>query len=348
MTKQQRLAAGVGGAFGLCVLALGWFLYSAYAEHQEIVEGGESIPEGLVAAKAKYSGFYQKNPFPSTESISQVKSNENAYATWKTDARKEAEKGDLLPPQSSLDSGDLKIMMSEQVTRMQKLTGSNNGHICAPTFQFGFEPYLEAEKKNEKPMPTEEKELLELHAQFVTITNLVDLLHANGTNGVMEIRRVGRPKLQEADPDANQGNPRRRAGKGKSAKGASVAEAPTCYDFELEYVARPSAFVKVLNELAKSPRFYVVRDFSFGHEGESLKERLNRAKTSSASGGDRNSGRRSRSAWGQVPEKQDAKPEVEEGLVTRPDKEPPIVVSMKLSVYDFGKGRASSQEEEGN
>ena len=37
MTKQQKLCVGAGSAFGLCVLALGWFLYSAYAERKEIM-----------------------------------------------------------------------------------------------------------------------------------------------------------------------------------------------------------------------------------------------------------------------------------------------------------------------
>ena len=62
MTKQQKLCVGAGSAFGLCVLALGWFLYSAYAERKEIMEGGEETPEGLESAKGKYGDFFQKNP----------------------------------------------------------------------------------------------------------------------------------------------------------------------------------------------------------------------------------------------------------------------------------------------
>ena len=44
-------------------------------------------------------------------------------------------------------------------------------------------------------------------------------------------------------------------------------------------------------------------------------------------------------------DQQEEKAEKDDGLVTRPDKEPPILVKMKLSVYDFGKGGASSQKE---
>lgn len=346
MTKQQKLAAGVGGAFGLCVLALGWFLYSAYAERREIEVGGDSVPEGLAAAKDKYGDFYSKNPFPSTESINLVKAKEKAYEQWKADARATASKGDLPPPPSRLDSGDLKIMMSEQIARMQKLPGNNNGHICAPSFQFGFEPYLDAEKKNEKPMPTGRKELLDLYAQFVTITNVVDLLYANGTNGVLEIRRISRPKLREDDLADKLANQKKKGGKGKQAKGAAVSEGPVCYEFDLEYVVRPSAFVKVLNEFAKTPRFYVVRAMSFGHEGESLKERLNRTANPSKSKDDQQSGGRRGFSRYRVQEAQEQKVEGDGDLVTRPDIEKPILVTMKLCGYDFLTGGLSSKKED--
>ena len=353
MTKQQKMCAVAGGAFGLCVLALGWFLYSAYAEHQEILEGGEETSEGLTAAKAKYADFHQKDPFPSTETIKLVKANEAVYVKWRTNALEVASNGDLPPAPSSQDSGDLKIMMSDQVARMQKLpginkAGINKANICAHEFQFGFEPYLSSDKKNEKAMPTDPKELSALYAQFVTITNVVNLLHSNG---VLEIRKIERVKLQDDNPDAAASNQRKKGkgGKGKSAKDAAVVDAPTRYDFGLEYVVRASAFVNVLNAFVKSPRFYVVGDFSFEHEGESLKERLNRTRNPSASGGEA-TGRRGRGMWGNAPEKQEEKTEKEVGLVTRPDKDSPIVVKMKLSVYDFGKGgsRAGAAEKEDN
>ena len=237
MTKQQKTCAIVGGVFGLCVLALGWFLYSAYAERQEIVNGGEETPEGLEAAKGKYGGFFQQKPFPSVESVKQVKANGAVYAQWWADAHDVAVKGSFRPPSSKLDRGDLKIMLKSQVERMRTL---NNGAICAPTFQFGFEPYLDAEEKNEKPMPTEQPELVELYTQFVSITNVVDILHSNG---VQEIRKIGRrQKPQEEDSNARQANKRKKNAKGKAAKAAEVIEAPTCHTFELEYTVRPSAW----------------------------------------------------------------------------------------------------------
>ena len=92
---------------------------------------------------------------------------------------------------------------------------------------------------------------------------------------------------------------------------------------------RASGFVKVLNGLAKSPRFYIVSDFGFEHEGESLKARLDR--TTSASGEASSRGRRRRGQEKKVQEN------AESGFVTNPETDSPILVRMKLSVYDFGK-----------
>ena len=49
MTKQQKIYACFGGAVGVCALALGWFLYSAYADYQAALEGDEEGTEGLSA-----------------------------------------------------------------------------------------------------------------------------------------------------------------------------------------------------------------------------------------------------------------------------------------------------------
>ena len=66
MTKQQKIYACFGGAVGVCALALGWFLYSAYADYQAALEGDEEGAEGLSSAKEKNNRFYtQSKPFPS-------------------------------------------------------------------------------------------------------------------------------------------------------------------------------------------------------------------------------------------------------------------------------------------
>lgn len=330
MTKQQKIGACLGGAFGVCALALGWFLYGAYADCQAALEGDEEGSEGLISAKEKNDSFYtQSNPFPSPESIKQVESNKAVYAAWMDRSLVLAARGDCPPPQSDIDGTLFKQTLFEQVTKMQKLSGGVGGRICADKFWFGFDQYL-----GETGKTPERLELMKLYAQFVTITNVVDLFHSSG---VLEIRKFERMEVQDDDADdQSRAGQRRKPDKGKSGQNAAAATEPKHFDFNLEFVVRASAFVKILNGLAKSERFYVVSDFSFGQEGESLKARLDR--DSSAEPGNSSSQRDRRRRRRDRNQDQDKKDEADGGVVTNPETML-IVVHMKLSVYDFGKSK---------
>ncbi len=328
MTKQQNIYACLGGAAGLCALALGWFLYSAYADYQAALEGDEEGAEGLSAAKEKNNKFYtQSKPFPSSDSIKQMESNKTVYAEWINRATVLAARGDCPPPPSDLDGTVFKQNLFEQVTKMQKFPGGVGGRICSDKFLFGFEQYL-----GEAGKTPETLELLKLYAQFVTITNVVDLFQASG---VLEIRKIERVEMQENAENAQaRGGQRNREGKGKAGQKA-VALDPKHFDFNLEFVVSASSFVKVLNGLAKSPRFYVVSNLSFEQEGESLKARLDRVDSASSGG---NSSSRERRSRGRDRSRENNE-EIASGIVTNPETTP-ILVRMKLSAYDFGKNRA--------
>ena len=330
MTKQQKIYACLGGAVGVCALALGWFLYSAYADYQAALEGDEEEgTEGLIAAKEKNNKFYtQSKPFPSSDSIKQIQSNKTVYAEWINRATVMAARGDCPPPPSDLDGTVFKQNLFEQVTRMQKYPGGVNGRICSDKFLFGFDQYL-----GEAGKTPEQLELMKLYAQFVTITNVVDLFRESG---VLEIRKIERVEVQEDVENANaRGGQRNRDGKGKAGQNAAALE-PKYFDFNLEYVVRASSFVKVLNGLAKSQRFYVVSNLSFEQEGESLKARLDRIE--SASSGGNSSSRDHRRGRGRD-RSQENREEIASGIVTNPETTP-ILVRMKLSAYDFGKSKA--------
>ena len=336
MTKQQKIGVICGSAFALCAIALGWFFYSAYADHQAALEGDEEEgTKGLTDAKAEHARYYsQNNPFPSAEAIAAVKANKEAYSSWKTNALEVVARGDCPPPPDGLERTVFKQNLYEQVTKMQKLPGGVVGRICASTFQFGFEQYL-----GEAGGTPEQKDLPKLYAQLATITNVVDLF---AQSGVLEVRAFERLESQEeADEGGARGSrDRNKAGKGKSAKDEASADEPKRYDYRLEFTVRASGFAKVMNGLAKSPRFFVVSDFGFEHEGESLKVRLDRLASSGASGEASSRGRRRRDR--DKKEQEDA----EGGFVTNPETDAPILVRMKLSVYDFGKGGARADADE--
>lgn len=333
MTKQQKIGACGGGVFVLCALVLGWFLYSAYSDRTIAEEGDpEEGTEGLLSAKEKYRKFYsQSNPFPSKKAIENVKLNGHNYADWKKAAREEAARGDCPPVPSGLATTVFKQNLYNQVTKMQKLPGGVAGRICAPTFTFGFDKYL-----GENGVTPEAADIPKLYAQLAAITNVVDLF---AQSGVLEVRLLERLENKE-DDDAGQSNsrPRKKAKKGKSDKGGEPdgPPPPKRYDYRIDYTVRPSAFVMVLNGLAKSQRFYVVNDFSFEHEGESLKARLDRVYSPDGAGADGSSSRGRRRRGGNDQDNKES--EMLGGVVTNPATDKPILVHMKLSVYDFGTG----------
>jgi hypothetical protein len=276
----------------------------------------------LNAAKEENNKYYaQSNPFPSAEAIANIKSNEAAYAAWKADALDLASRGDCPPVPPRLGGTVFKNRLFEQVSRMKKLPGGAMGRICAPTFLFGFDQYL-----SESGGTPEKADIPKLYVQLTTITNVVDIL---AKSGVLEVRAFERLAAKEESDEGNARNARQRnKPKGKGTKGEVEDGAPKRYDYRLEYTARASAFVKVLNGFAKSPRFYVVSDFGFEREGDSLKARLDRSPSAQSSS-------KGRGRWGRDREKKEQ--EVESGFVTNPETDPPLFVHMTLSVYDFGR-----------
>ena len=337
MTKQQKLGVCYGSVFGVAALALGWFLYSAYADYQATLEGDEEEGiKGLVSVKADNERYYtQSNPFPSEGAIAAVNSNKAAYVKWNEEAVALASRGDLpdMPPGLS-DTSFKGNYLAVNLGKMQKLPGRVKGKLCADTVWFGFEDYMPP--KNETPA---RKDIPKLYKQFVTVTNVVDILVKSGA---LEVKSVKLEAKEEEEEDAAR-NAKPRARKGKADKDAAASDAPTRYEYNIDFYARAPALVKVLNELARSPRFYVVSEFGFEHEGESLKDRIDHMAASAA--GDSTS-RRSRRRGREDENKENAE---QGGDVTNPATDLPILVHMKLAVYDFGKGgtRAGAGPAEG-
>ena len=319
MTKQQKIGVGIGSVYGVAVLVLGWFLYSAYAERQAILEGKtEEVPEGLEDAKLKNSNFYtQSNPFPSKGAIDAIISNKTTYLNWKVEARKLASWGDCPPPPTIEGAHFQEKYLSPQINEMRAKCRLPNEDKS----MFGFELYASA--------TPEQKDIPMLYAQLTTITNVVDLLVQNDARKI-KIERVLNKEDEESDEQKDK--PRKRSDKGKPGPNAAKSDPPPKrYDYKVDFAVLPPALVQVLNGLAKSPRFYVISEFGFQREGESLKTRLDNM----GSGATTKEQQPTRSRRGASREKKE--PVVAVGPVTNPETDE-ILVHMLLSVYDFGKG----------
>ncbi len=316
MTKQQKIGVGIGSAYGVAVLVLGWFLYSAYAERQEILEGKtDEVPEGLEEAKQKNANFYtQSNPFPSKGAIDAIVSNKTKYLNWKVEARKLASQGDCPPPPAISAPHFQEKFLTPQIKEMKDKCGLTDDSM------FGFELYASA-----KP---EEKDLPMLWAQLTTITNVVDLLVQNDAKKI-KIERVLTKAEGESDEQKDKKQKRGNKGNKKSQQVVEPDPPPMHYDYKVDFAVLPPGLAKVLNGLAKSPHFYVVSEFGFEREGESLKAYLDNMGSGAKP---KEKGKNSKS---------EAAREKKEPIVAvrsiNPESDE-ILVHLLLSVYDFGKG----------
>ncbi len=329
MTKQQKLGVGFGGAFGVIALVLGWFLYSAYADCQAAQEGdpdSEENTQGLNDAQAANMKYYsQSNPFPSESAIATVNANRTAYTNWMDRAKEQASKGDLPEAPSGLSGNAFKgNYLDVGLTKLRQLPNAKGAPICTGDKWFGFERYMGSEGATPK-----QDEVPKLYKQFVTVTNLVDIFVKTGVSQIVSID-LNNEKNDNAASTARGASQNGQGQAANAGNGAAVANTPVRYDYDLVFHARPAAIVGVLNALANSPRFYVVNEFGFKHaESESLKNRLERM----TSGGGESQSRRGR----RNREKQEGE-EIKGFVTDLPENAPPLLVSMKLSVYDFGTG----------
>lgn len=324
MTKQQMVGAVCGGVFVVCAGALGWFLYDAATQRAE-------AEEQLVNERDAFTRFNESAVFPSKKSIADVKSNETSYAEWHAAALALAARGDR-PAATPEEPSVFKQRLQAEVRRLSELPGSVEGKICANGFFFGFEQYL-----GESGVLPQTADVPRLAVQLDTISRVVDMFAAAGVCEVKSVQRI------EAKADEDEEAPRAKK-KGAKKVVAEDGDSPktTCLEYALEFTVRPSAFVKVFNGLTADTRFCVVRNVSFKQSSDTILDRLaavEAAAAQAASASQAGARRRRRGASAQQDDAQ-KKPEEKkvDRLVSDPETDAPVLVSLTLAVYDFGMG----------
>ena len=314
MSKNQMTAACGLGAWVLAAAALGWFYYSALDERQTAEEDFDS-------AAASIDELYNSAIFPNQAAIDAVKSNETAYAEWRAASLERASRGDKVFEEMS--GVQFKQTLIDRVGELRKLPGGTaEGTICAATFDWGFGKLL----AENAPLP-QRQETPRYLAQLAFVTSFAgDIADA----GVVEINSV---ICKDAAPPPE--DPKAKRDKAKSKKKAEETVDPLRQlDFEFVFLARPQALIKVLNGLVRDERFVVVTSFTFKPVSDTVMSKL--------SGGDKKEDqprtskrRRSRGAADEAVAEEEEKKDI---LIFDPETGSPLQVTLKLSVYDFGKG----------
>lgn len=151
----------------------------------------------------------------------------------------------------------------------------------------------------------EQAELAALQRQWDDVSTVVEILEASG---IAELRDV--------------------------AFGASK---PPAYSYVFTFAAKPSAFVKAINALEVAERFIVVDDFGLSRASDVIAEALGGDEKKSGS-----SGRRRR---GRAVEEAKAEAKQPGGVVTDPQQDAPLTVTLSLTVHDFGSLEGDKTEE---
>lgn len=343
-TTKARLAV-VGGIAAVAVLATGYFTWNAYSKMQAALEGSEGgddeeaveVKPGLmeVLGQAKDLTDRADAIFPCPGSVVALKTNEAAVTEWKAEALRLASRGDR--KYKPMTASELKSFFESDAKRIAALPGGvlipglPETKLIKPTFQFGpFEGFV---IKGEMP-PEDPAKVVELQRQWDDFATVAEEL---SKCGVVELVNVGlsTPKAEEA-PQPRKGM-RKKTVKAKEADRKS----PIANTYVFSFTTRPAGFVRVVNALATCERFMIVDDFSFIREKDVIAAAFG-GETAKAEERQSARGRRGRRR-SEVPAKDvEKKGNVHGDVITDPQLDPPIVVNMTVTVYDF----RSMEEEE--
>lgn len=327
MNKSKIVLMAVGGVFAVLVLGAGWFVYDAVSARDAARDGNEEQgTEGLVTIEEKAATLSRKSIYPCSESQKAIEANRQKYLTWKDEAHDLAARGDKVFAQTTPPA--FKEFLISDAKRLMALPGGVAGHIAKETFAFGpFGEFITGAKMPEGDLPR-------LQRQWDDVAFLIETLSQAGVAEIVEVSfDVAQPKAAEAPArkNARPGNKSRANAKAAEGKAEPKTVRQT---YRLTFNTRPSGFVKALNALTVCERFVVVDEFSFRRTKDAIVDALSgEKKDAEGSGSSRR--RRSRRGEAEAEQPKDA-PATKNGVITDPQTDDPMNVTLAVSVYDFG------------
>lgn len=333
MNSNQKTLAACGGAIAVAALAAGFFAWSAYDSKVAALEGDDEGNDGLLAVEEMAQTLSRKPVYPCAESVKAIESNTAKVSEWTLAARRIASRGDR--PVRKMTEAQFKTDLVADAKRMTELPGAlPGGVLMKPDFDFGpFKPYI-----TEGKMPEPER-LDELIRRWDDVQLVV---HALNSAGIFELVELGfgadaAAKAQEPAKGAARRPAARRPAAGARAKAkdakAADAEGPKSYSYVFTFIARPPAFVRAINTLCNCERFVIVDSVSIARTADAISDALGGTEKKEASRPSGRRGSRRAAAAEQKDEKQD---EAKAGVVTDPQSDAPLKITIALTVCDFG------------
>jgi hypothetical protein len=241
-----------------------------------------------------------------------------------------------MAPEKGVTAASFKQKMVDDARELSKLPGVG-GPIVKDGFGFGFKDIITGGS-----MP-EASKLDSLQRQWSEVKTVVELLSAAGATELTSVSVA-----QKKDPEPEQGARGRKQGRG--AAEPEPRELASAQSYEFRFLARPAAFVRVLNSLATCNRFMTVDDFSLVRNEDALASVLGggKDKLEGSRPGKRRGKQRGLEQQAESGEKEEI---AKKGLVTDPASAAPFAATIALTTYDFGskaesKGVEAKEEQE--
>jgi len=294
---------------------VGWLLISAALEKKAAYDSRNQSFEAL-------SRIYKAKVFPDVQNIERTKANQVELQGWLLSVSNLLHKGDL--PVEELTPAAFKQSLQASVRNLSKEPGTKSGKVVLPSFHFGFDQYLG--ESDSLPQPAH---VARLTAQLRIIEKICSALYDAKIQSIETIRRENfeSAAVQEQEQPQSSGGRRKRsaAGGGSESESAAVEEPASGYfekqQFTFEFVATPASFVEALNGLASTELFIVVAETSFVKTGDQLQGLIMGAGKKPAD-------------EGAVPKDPATMTHVER-MITNPDIDPPVKVTLVIDVYSF-------------
>jgi hypothetical protein len=268
MKKAQIITLSLCAVGAIALLVAGFVLYGQISRF-----GQASV--SLTAAKARLEGFYREPVFPSADNVRRENENAVKLAGWFADLMAELRKGNIVSTEGSPSAFKSKHLEKTLEGLVQEAQAA--GTELPANFGFGFSQYAGTDAL---PSPADVPPLME---QLEMVNRMCRILFANRIKALSAVERTAfenqPPKASTDAADAGSapagiGNARRPGVRRPGAQQPSAASpSPSArqpgvipegalfskYRFVIEFSAKESALIGVLNALAASPSFVVVK-----------------------------------------------------------------------------------------
>jgi len=327
MSKNQIVMCAIGGVTLVAAGVLGYLAFDSYSAKGEAVEERE-------AAVSSVQRLLRADVSPVKESELAYRKNSDTLAGWTEAALATAAVGDKAV-KADVNPAAFKQKLVDEARALSELPGGVDGKIMKDVSAFGFPEFVSGDKLPEQAM------LPQLQRQWGDVCYVVEKLQSCG---VVEVVKIA-PAAQASQAAQPQKEEKPKKGKKKQKNAEEEKPAYTVEKYDVQFRAKPAAFVKAVNVLATCDRFVVVDSMSFAREGDMIAAALGEGPKTQSAAASQPSGRRRRRSQSAEQEQQAAEEQGAEktGVATDPEKESPFLVTMEVSTYDFGSAAKDDQ-----